>query len=176
MCSGLYMIRLLFLIIFCSALSIINADGDLPREDLNNNNNDSEAQTIGTTYTDDDDENDDLIKSSSSLLSSSSTSRMVLSPDVLESYLSNLQLDPGSRMLALEHINEQFGHIYNLDSGGSDSSTPSSISSSVSVNGRRVRPYHHHHHGKKIPPGRRKFLSRISNNRVRMPFRFRNCN
>lgn len=163
------MIRLLLLIIFFSALStIINADANLPRQqqDLN----DSEAEILGT-YKDDDGENDDLMNSESS---SSSTSRMVLSPHVLESYLSNLQLDPDSRMLALEHINEQFGHIYNLEPGSdSDSSTPAI--SSVSVNGRRVRPYYHHH-GKKIPPGRRKFLSRISNNRVRMPFRFRNCN
>lgn len=39
-----------------------------------------------------------------------------LSPYVLDAYLSKTHhLDPESRRLALKHINEQFGHIYNLD-------------------------------------------------------------
>lgn len=38
-----------------------------------------------------------------------------LSPHVLESYLSKLNLDPNTRLNVLEHINEQFENIYNLE-------------------------------------------------------------
>ena len=86
-----------------------------------------------------------------------------LSPYVLDAYLSKTHhLDPESRRLALTRINEQFGHIYNLDLDSASTTTTKT----------RIRHSH--------PLRSRKFWSRTRYNGEqrrgsRFPFRPKTC-
>lgn len=54
------------------------------------------------------------------------STRMFLSADVLESYLSRLNLEPTERLHVLESINGQFENIYKLDDDNEKTTTTTS--------------------------------------------------